>query len=375
MIRQPHLLFEFIYSFLHNKKLKSDNRYCCSLIFRIKATFNAIIMSTIKVYTATELVAAFEKNTQNGVLIIEPKKEAPNKRVGAVKYLNAYFNMGDGNTSRKKSEGWFSFENVELSIGVADPSNKEDSRNQFEGTRLSLQTTVSRAGALGRALQLVDAGWKNEIKKLIDNGTIVIGNRSIHDVVQFNYSMEHKTNPGGVIEDPIIRLKIDFKPFPQKYKYQFLVGQPKTQFFDYTKPYQDKEGRTQYRPAEVLNPATGIVELVGEGNLHHFVTNGSTIMHGRITIPSGAISQAWVSLPIMLTKVVLKPGGPEGFSDEIFTPIERFSDASFTLPIVTAAPTITTADLLVNTEEKKDPASAEAPVPSLDDITKLLSNM
>jgi len=140
--------------------------------------------------------------------------------------------------------------------------------------------------------------------------------KKVHDLVQMTLSKKNKTNPGGKIEDPIINLKIDFAPFPLKYPHKFLIGQPKSQFFDARTRFIDDQGREQYKPAMVENE-DGKEELVSEKNIHKFITKGSKIIKGKVMMPSVVASEGWLSLPITIVHAVIMPGANDGFSDEV----------------------------------------------------------
>lgn len=287
---------------------------------------------SVKVFTAQEALKAVNDDSSK-VLVAEKKKD--DKTYKGTRFLNAYYNIG---TDAKK-EGWFSIENVELSNGVADPNNKEDKRNEYEGTRLQLETTVSKAGDFGEFLLKLNPEWKKLVTQLSEAGTINMKDRKIHGLVQSTLSDENKTNPGGVLEDPIVRFKIDFDAFPQKYKHKFLVGQPRTQFFDYRTRYVDENGREQFKAATVVND-NGEEELVTDKNMHLFITRGSIIRRGRIMMPSIAVSQSWCSHPIVMNRCVLEPGSEDGFSDD--APIANVNVAAALTQVVTPSPPVVT---------------------------------
>jgi hypothetical protein len=66
------------------------------------------------------------------------------------------------------------------------------------------------------------------VKAKGDSNEIDLEGKKIHGLIQDRLSKKNPKNPNGIIEDPIIRFKIDFDTFPQKYKHKFLVGQPRT---------------------------------------------------------------------------------------------------------------------------------------------------
>ena len=269
---------------------------------------------SLRVYKASEALASVE---QDGSKVLNIQKKKEDKVFKGTRFLYANFNIA-GDT---KKDGWFSFENVELSTGMADPADETDKRNEFEGTRLQLQTSVSRAGVIGEFLQQLQPAWEETVANSVDAGDIVKGTRRVHGIVQSKLSEENAENPGGDIEDPIIRFKIDFRPYPARYPRTFLRGQPKTKIYDYRTAYTDDKGTTQYHLAKVEDPDTGELVDVTTDNIHLFVTAGSVIKSGRITMPSVAVSQAWISLPITINRAVIEPGAEAGFSDEV--PVAR----------------------------------------------------
>lgn len=308
---------------------------------------------SIKVFTADVALAAAKADITK-VLSIEKKKNS--KAYRGTEFLNAYWTFG----ADVKKEGWFSFENVELTDGIADPANKEDRRNEFEGTRLQLQTTLSRAGQIGEFLSLLNPQWRKQVEDLGSSNVIDLDGRKIHDLLQLTLSKKNENNPGGKIDDPIIRFQIDFATFPQKYPHAFLRGLPRTQFYDARTEYKDEQGRVQYKLATITKD-DGTEEPITEKNVHLFVTKGSKIVKGRLMMPSVPVSQSWVSLPMVANRIVLMPGTGGGFTDDDFGPNDIATiKSALTTQLSPAAPATSTAD-------------AEPPSP--DEIGDVLANI
>lgn len=265
---------------------------------------------SIKVFTAEAALASVIADPAK-VLVVEQKRD--NKAYRGTRFLMAHWNIG----SDFKREGWFSVEDIEITRGVADPADIGDSRNAFEGVRLQLTSTVSLAGPFGEFLLRMNPVWREIVAKLIAAGTIDAEGRKIHDLLQTHVSKTSDRNPGAPIDDPFVRFKIDFSRFPQNYKHKFLVGQPRTQFFDYKTAYVDDRGMTQYLPATVADPTTGEQVPVVESNVHLFVTDGCVLRKGRIMMSSAVVSQSWISLPIHIGRAVIETQGNAGFTDEM----------------------------------------------------------
>lgn len=324
--------------------------------------------NTIKVFFDSEVNAAAKADVTK-VLTIEKKKKSTTYK--GTEFLNAYLNVG----AFVKKEPWFTVRNVELTDGIADPNNKDDKRNEFEGTRLQLQTTVSKCGEFGQFLVTMNPQWRKQITDMGAANQIDLEGKKIHDLLQTNLSKKNEKNPGGVIEDPIIRFQIDFAPFPQKYPHSFLRGQPKTQFFDARTEYKDEQGRTQYKLAtiEVDDGAGGTKEEpVTDKNVHLFVTKGSVIVSARINAPSVPVSSSWVSWPFLATRVVLMPGGAGGFSDEDEMPTQVVNkNVADALTGATTTPTISTPTPVVTAPTTDAPVAST----SVDDIDAALAGI
>jgi hypothetical protein len=268
---------------------------------------------SVKVFTDSELLAAVEANADN-VLQIVRKKEP--KKINGTEFCDARWNIA-GLTNK---EGWFNVSNIELSDGVADPNNKLDKRNEFnkpDGTskmRLVLQTTLGKSGNFGKALHVLNGSFCKRVQELVDGNKAFAG-RKLHELFQYKLSLENKNNPGGDIEDPVLRFQMDFNNFPAKYPHKFLQNTPKTVIYDARTETTAADGTVQYKEAEV--EVNGVMTKVNADNVHLFVTRGSKIIKMRCMMPSVPVSQNWISLPITANRVVILPGESSGFSDEV----------------------------------------------------------
>lgn len=286
---------------------------------------------SIKVFTVADALHELKTNPST-VFIVEKKKE--DKVYNNTRYLNLKWNIG----SFKNKDGWFTAKDVRLSAGVADPSDKEDYRNEYDGApRMHLETTVSNAGELGEFIDLLDKELNSRIQQLVDDGTIVLGKRELHGLVQRIYSDNNKKNPGGVIEDPRFKFKVDFGVYSPKYPIKSLAGKPKSQFLDYRTRFTDETGVERYLPAVVIDDSGNEVP-VNKENFHKFVTAGSIIKKFRFNINSIAVSKGWVSCPMMACQIVLDPGAEEGFDDEAPEPALKTALAPKTVAVTDDEP-------------------------------------
>ncbi len=313
---------------------------------------------SIVVITATEALNTIK--TEPSKILTLKKKIMPQGKSykGNAFYLSTTWTAGG-----KTSSGWFNAKDITITRGIADPAKRDPSSKytieEQEKMRLQLQSTVSRSGDFGQFLSLFNVEWKAMVgRERTKTGLIGISNRQVHEIVQTVYGSSHPTNAGGEIEDPVVRIKIDFSLFPSSMKPDFLADQPRTQFFDFTKPFTDPtDGKTHYRPATVIDPKTGKEAPVDASNLHLFVTTGSIIRHIRCMISSVAVTSTWVAMQIIANRVIIEKGAPDGFSDEDFedgpsngTPVINDTPQSISLP---QQPLISLQHHADNTEEDK----------------------
>ena len=303
-----------------------------------------IMANSIKVFTPAEYLAAINADSA-GFLLIEKKKEE--KVYKGTRFLNAWFNVG----ASKRSNGWFQIEDVLIPMGIADPADKTDKRNEFEGTRLQFASTVSKAGTFGQLLSKLQPEYRKQIDALVAAGTINLAGKTVRDIITVVHGPNSK-NAGQPIEDPYISLKIDFDPYPATFKPAFLAGLPRTQILDWRTRTVDANGVEQFQPAKVMNEA-GVEELVNDKNLHKFVTPGSIIRRGRVNIPSVTVFKDGISMPINAARMIIEPGNAAKFSDD--APVNAAALKTALAPAVAVA--VVPAAVAV-------PAAPAAPVPT-----------
>lgn len=271
-------------------------------------------MATIKVFAASDALAALRTNPDK-VLTIIKKKDDKTFKAGCW-FMDNRFTIG----AHPPSEGWFSIKDVVLTRTVPDPSDASDRRNENnedgKDPVLQLETNLSNAGDFGQFLFELDPIWKAKIQKMTDDGVLNIGKRNVVGLVQTHLSLDNKTNPGGEIEDPIVRFKVDFSTFSDRHPTKVLRSKQKSQFLDFDTAYVDAAGVTQYHPAKVVDPITGELVPVNPYNLHLFATEGSIIKEGRIMMTGVPVAKISVSMPMFAQRIVLKRADEVGFSDE-----------------------------------------------------------
>ncbi|QYB17609.1 hypothetical protein PV-S19_0245 [Pacmanvirus S19] len=270
---------------------------------------------SIKVFTAQEALASAQIDAGR-VLTVKAKKE--NKYHQGTRFFDAKWNIGQ----HTNKEGWFSVEDIPLATGIVAKGTEGNVSAEHEATRLQLTTKLSLAGKWGQFLDLLEPKWIEQITRLADEGVVDLDGKKIHPLMQRLFSKKTmakdasgKSLANQPLADPTIRFKIDFKPFPEKYPHKFLVGVPKTQFFDYRTRTVNEKGQEQFKLATIIDDFGKEVPVTAD-NIHKFVTPGSVLKKGRIMMNSVSESTAYVSLTPIITRAVIEPGAEEGFDDE-----------------------------------------------------------
>ena len=203
--------------------------------------------------------------------------------------------------------------------GMADPQDSADPRNREVSMREQISTTVSKSGTTGEFLSLLDPVWHESADQFVKSGAIILGDkRHIKELLQTKISIDAKTNGGQAIDDPIIRFKVAFGNYPAKHPNATLRNTPKFVLLDGRTEYVENNVR-KYKPAVLLEEREdGTVEEVpiDTNNVHKFITSGSKLLRGRISMTSACRSATCLSLPMMITRAVIIPGASGTFSDD-----------------------------------------------------------
>lgn len=311
---------------------------------------------TVIVFTPKDANAAVKADPTK-VLNIEKKKET--KKYNGSYYMNASFNIGN----HVKKIGYFSANDIEITRGMAAPGDANDSRAENENMRLVVQTTLSKCGEFGEFLRGLNPSWKNQVNTMIANGDIKEKNKKVKDLFQDKLSENNAKNPGGDIEDPIVRFDIDFKPYSANFYIPELRNTPKTQILDFESKYLDKNNREQFKPAVVTDPTTGVESPVTAENVHLLMVAGAIIKRGRFVMQTVTVGKAWISLSIELTRAVMEAGPSGGFTDEVYATPEELAEA--VTAAVTATPVVTPVanPVVVPVTPVANPVVAEEVVP------------
>lgn len=262
------------------------------------------------VFTTKEVVDALDKN-ENCFQIIQRTGERKTFKGGTYFLDNKVTDIEHDGKVYAKADIWVSHEEEFPISAVTPPELKKPGMEENKPT-ISFKKSVS--GHLGEMFDKLNTQFHSRVDALCESKAIVKGARRVHDIMQYKISENAAENPGGDLEDPIGRIKIEEGNFSPKYPLKFLAGKPKTVILDFDKSYTDDNGIVRYHPATVINDA-GEEEALCHANMHKFITPGSICKRIRISIGSTCVSGSWISAQISGQEIIIQSGDEGGFTD------------------------------------------------------------
>lgn len=264
----------------------------------------------IKVFTVETLLEHLNKNPDD-FLVLNVKNK---KNENGVVYIDIRFRI-DG----KLYEPWFKVRGLKLLRGVADPTDTNDKRNRYvtdknQNIRFSVSVSGRDYLALTDFLKELNIVWLRKIETLKTQYPFM-KNKLPKDLLVLEYGANSGPDKAGKpLEDPIIRLKVDFKKYPANYFIPALAGKPKTTVYDASKPKR-VGGKTTYEKAVVVGDDGAPADL-DENNAHKFITRGSTIVEARINMGSACVSNMGITASLHIVNMVLDRSNDIIFDDE-----------------------------------------------------------
>ena len=188
---------------------------------------------------------------------------------------------------------------------------KEKYTENPEGQRSKITTMLSKSGDLGVVSMAMNDLFKTQVENLANSGVINIKNRSICLFAQTNISDDCKDPAlrGKAIDDPILRITVDFSAPKEWYRKGYAWGKNVTQFLDYNKPFTvtDANGVTSTKYEELLwTNEEGVDEPITSENMHHVLTAGSIVHEYTIWYGNTSISKSYVSSKATITRCVIE---------------------------------------------------------------------
>jgi hypothetical protein len=254
------------------------------------------------VFTPAEVLEAIEAGMK--VVTIVEKKQ---KEGAKVKYYDIIIN-----TKHHKDSAVFAIKDTEITYGARDPSIvAADAANDF-ASKIEISTTVDKSGEFGRMMEALNPLYMAEIKRHIDAKTIIASKRNIKELIQTHYSEDSKdkTKAGTLRESPLMRFKVDFGLHSSQHPKRFLRDTPKSVVLDFATE-NVVGGKKVYENAKGSDG-----EPLNDDNAFEFLTSGSIIKSGRISMESVAISQNWISVPTTASRLVVDSTGAGGYDDD-----------------------------------------------------------
>lgn len=375
-------------------------------------------MAQLKVFNPKNVLANLEldaKNNTNNTFIVDVKEPPAGKKYQCVflkqliktdeKPCPAILRIGDAVTYLKyldnpDPEAAPKASYVEVTKGPVDPNAKREDEDddddkpkkkpagkpgkkgddEEKARKPNLATTVSKAGDFGKVVDAFDKFWLQRVDQLRKEDKITelksnpLVQRKISAKNQ-NVDKEGKPLKNRPIDDPIIRMTLDFERYADDYFLKFLAGKPKTEIFDAATLYLDAGNKPAFKPAQVTtkDPETGKViktEPVTAENVHKLIRRGARIIDGRFHMDHGTESGFGVSSFKLAGRLVLdmrfmlgeNAGGetPEDFDEETLKLIAARMQKSQSTSAVAAATSAAAAPVAQATAT---PAAAPAVTP------------
>jgi len=197
----------------------------------------------------------------------------------------------------------------------------------------------------GKAKLAISNAFIRTAKQLIAEGKIFNGNAKLNSGVQYDRLVDEKTGRKEKLENPIIRVKINFKK--DKQNAIDINTRPDIEIYDLEKPAKHPPGskRLPFEYATVDN------EPLTFGNIHKFITYGSSCS-GTENISQISLSAQGISLtPVLSLAVIKKSAGLRPVATEVFD-VDEFSSMISAVVLTEEQP----AKVEVVTKEQSDTA-------------------
>jgi len=235
---------------------------------------------------------------------------------------------------KKRQSGWVTFNDAMIMRGPPDPSDLDNPGNKWNNSKQSFAISQNSAPILFKFCDLFEKQWNEQINILGEKGIIDLSELKTTRLVRRKYSKKNKHNPGGEIADPLVRFKVSFKRYSDKYFITSMRNEKVTQILDYRKTIIEN-GVEKY--AEFLidgNP-------VNESNLFLALNHGTIIKQGRFSYNSTMIVAGYITCTFTINKMVILPDEKIGFSDDFIISKPILNDETTTSDSVCTESNIT----------------------------------
>ncbi len=237
-------------------------------------------------------------------------------------------------TTTGTGPGLFSYyceEGIPIS-DVARKGDKADLRTEHEGVRCSIQTTVSKSGVYGQAMQCINRAWMQEANRFITERKektegvtqcdMVIRQKVPTPIIRTHLSELNVKTPKAKIDDPFISMKFEFnKTYPERHPFG-EKGESVLEFYDARKRIGNKVKNSfkSYQMATVpkFNDDGSVTECpITADNVHEFITKGSKMILFKSSLTSPSANKNGFTMPNKLWKAVILPGQRGQAADEV----------------------------------------------------------
>jgi len=232
----------------------------------------------------------------------EPKQGGPNVTYHTVKF----------NINGRAENGWFTFKDEIVITSVPTPilDNPSQKKREYE-----IHSRLSCSGSYGAFMAKLNDLWLAKVNEMVGAKKIKATRQAIVPLINKTYSENHKINPGGVIEDPYVKIKFSFEHYPESCKkIAWMVG-PKTKFLDYEKRIYHNGKVVNFEPLMFFDEE-GREEALTADNYLKYITPGCIIKHATLNITNVTVVTHYITLKFLMTRMIIKRAPPPGLIGE-----------------------------------------------------------
>lgn len=276
---------------------------------------------SIKLYTISKINDSFEnhikEHSENDILksqsIFVPEISKMSKLYVSTRFVPISYNF-NLNGVLNSSNGWFIQHNLDMPVHRDLQPKLDNSPQPIQSTSIAVK--LNEAGVFGQFINNIDQLWNVAYETLRIQPQLK--NKPKHDLVTRMFSNSAGVKAGQPLQNPIIRMKLDFTKYSLNHPNKALAGKSKTEIFDTDKPIMVDGKCTAYE----LYKYNG--EDININNVTEVISK-CTIIKGIMIDISSISAGIFLSIPIRVVKIWIK-NVSSGFSND-YDELPLYNDA------------------------------------------------
>ena len=270
----------------------------------------------IRVPTCDEIAAECARSPATTCSISKPKTDKEYQ--GCAYFPHRFVLNGESSQVFRLGDD----DTITIMRDMADRNDKTDDRS---GYKMAAETTIAKASSLGKMLSAYNPIWTDKVMSLNDDYKFKIGdNKGDRTIGTYVHSFTYKNGDraGEEVEPENRSVRILIKPF-EMHTHHFnkkMIGQPKTQIFDYTTRKVQPDGRVTYDAVTIDG------KPLSNDNIHLVFMRGTTIHKARFVSGSVMRSKAYVSPELMAETLYITVASRDYDDDEEYADPEEIAN-------------------------------------------------